>query len=166
MSPSALYQRLLDLSQKHAIPTSLEEILSIRAPDAIHAWGHRYLVSRQPKLADRMDNAAFKAHLLSTGPYLGVCESKLHSITIDEHQRTSVVHMSYFLRAEGSEEVVEQDLIWTLRFSNEEMSAEKVLITESVEFIDAAASGRVAEIVRGIHGEVSEHVRGGLTVQL
>lgn len=77
----------------------------------------------------------------------------------------SVVHMSYLLRAEGSEEVVEQDLIWTLKFSTDEL-VDEILITESVEFVDAAASARVAEIVRGIHGNVKDDVRGGLTIQL
>ncbi|PPQ83486.1 hypothetical protein CVT25_006977 [Psilocybe cyanescens] len=164
MVPSALYQKLLDLSKKHADPASLEEILAIRSPDAIHAWGHRYLVTRNPLLGDRMDNEAFKAHLCSTGPYLGDGTNKVHSITIDEHQRTSVVHMSYFLQAAKAEEVVEQDLIWTLKFTEDE-DVDKILIKETVEFIDAAASSRLGEIIRSIHGEVTEDVRGGITLR-
>lgn len=71
--------------------------------------------------------------------------------------------MSYLLRAAGSEEIVEQDLIWTLKFTDHQQ-VEEVLIRETVEFIDAAASSRIGEIIRAIHGEVNEDVRGGITL--
>lgn len=83
MPPSALYNRLLDLSRKHASPASLQEILAIRSDDAIHAWGHQYLVSRNSKLGDRMDNKAFEAHLKSTGPYLNSSGATVHNITVE-----------------------------------------------------------------------------------
>lgn len=161
---SSVYAKLLDLTKKHAEPSSLEEILAIRHPDAIHAWGHNYLISLNPKLGERMDNVAFKAHLTSTGPYLDSSGCKIHSITVDEHQRTSSLHMSYFLRPTGSDVTVEQDLIWTLKFSPDE-DPDKILITETVEFIDAAASSRVGEVIREINGEVSDDVRGGITLR-
>lgn len=163
MAPSEVYTRLLELSNKHANPSSMEEIMGIRSPDAIHAWGHNYLVSRNPKLGERMDNKDFEAHLISTGPYLESCVSEIHTITVDEHRRTSTVHMSYFLQPAQSDEKVEQDLIWTLRFTDDE-EVDKIMIEESVEFIDAAASGRVGEIIRGIHGTLNENVRGGITL--
>jgi len=164
MTPSTLYKKLLELSNIHANPSSLEEILAIRSSDAIHAWGHKYLVSRNPKLGDQMDNENFEAHLKSTGPYLEFNPCEIHAITVDEHQRTSVIHMSYFLRPAKSDETVEQDLIWTLKFTDDE-DVDKILIKESVEFIDAAASLRIGEIVRGIHGDVKEDVRGGITLR-
>uniref|UniRef100_A0A8H7XN08 glucan endo-1,3-beta-D-glucosidase n=1 Tax=Psilocybe cubensis TaxID=181762 RepID=A0A8H7XN08_PSICU len=164
MNPSILYKKLLYLTTKHAQPSGLEEILAIRSSDAIHAWGHNYLISRNPLLADRMDNEAFKAHLLSTGPYIGDSTSKVHAVTIDEYQRTAVLHMSYFLRPAKSDEIVEQDLIWTIKFTDDE-DVEKILIKETVEFIDAAASSRLGEIIRSIHGEIAENVRGGITLR-
>jgi len=72
--------------------------------------------------------------------------------------------MSYFLRPAKSDETVEQDLIWTLKFTDDE-DVDKILIKESVEFVDAAASSRIGEIVRGIHGDVREDVRGGITLR-
>lgn len=164
MEPSPLYKKLLELSTKHATPASLAEILAIRSPDAVHAWGHNHLVSRHPRLSERMDNAAFERHLRTTGPYLDAARpSVVHSVVVDEHRRASVVHMSYFLRPVGSGETVEHDLIWTLGFTSEE-DVEGIRVQESVEFIDAAASGRLGEIIRGIHGEVGVEVRGGITV--
>ena len=164
MAPSALYNKLLALTTTHATFPSMEAMFAIRAPDAIHAWGHKFLVARNPKLGERMDNTAFKAHLTSTGPYIASGRGEVHSITIDEHQRTSVIHMSYFLQAAGSEETLEQDLIWLLKFTDDE-DVDKVLIKESLEFIDAAASSRLSEIIRGVHGEVAEDVRGGITLR-
>lgn len=42
---------------------------------------------------------------------------------------------------------------------------ERVLIEESVEFIDAAASARLGTLVREVYGEVGEDVRGGITLK-
>ncbi|KAJ4394668.1 hypothetical protein N0V93_003887 [Gnomoniopsis smithogilvyi] len=165
MTQSALYKKLFELSSKHANPASLEEILAIRSPDAIHAWGHNYLVSRNLELGERMDNEAFKAHLMSTGPYLDAAQDSIvHSIVVNEHSHKSVIHMSYLLRPVKSEEVVEQDLIWVLKFTDDQ-DVDKVLIKEAVEFIDAAASSRMGQIIRSIHGEIGEDVRGGITLR-
>ncbi|KAJ7146129.1 hypothetical protein C8R44DRAFT_756653 [Mycena epipterygia] len=168
MTPSPLYSKLLSLSQAHAVPDDLAHILAIRAPDAIHAWGHNYLLSRNPGLRDRMDNTAFEDHLKTTGPYLDHDRSEIHDIIIDEHKRKSVIHMSYFLTPTGSTETVEQDLIWVLKFTDEgetEGGVDGVLIKESVEFIDAAASSRLGTVVRSLHGELKENVRGGITLK-
>ena len=166
MSPSPLYVKLRSLAQIHAIPNDVEQLLSIRYPDAIHAWGHTHLVSRHSTLADRMDNTAFLAHLKSTGPYLDPARggAEVHSITVDEYERRAVVHMSYFLVPAGSEEKVEQDLIWILKFTEGE-DVEQVQIKESVEFIDATASARVGSVIRSVHGQLTDDVRGGITLQ-
>ncbi|KAK8854647.1 hypothetical protein IAR55_003386 [Kwoniella newhampshirensis] len=141
MAPSALYQRLHSLALSHALPSTLDEILSIRSPTAVHSRGHAHLVSLHPLLGEKMDNAAFKNHLLTTGPYLSALSSKeegrttrVHSITIDEWERRGTVHMSYFLLPKGPDldqdkeedrhdamvrvTVTEQDLIWTLKFTD------------------------------------------------
>jgi hypothetical protein len=163
MAPSALYKKMHALAQMHAVPDSMGQLLAIRAPDAVHSWGHNYLVSRHPTLADRMDNAAFLAHLKSTGLYLGFGGSQIHDIIVDEQKRQAVVRMSYFLMPQGSEETVEHDLIWLLKFTDDE-DAEVVLIRESVEFIDAAASARLGTVIRSLHGDLEAAVRGGITL--
>jgi hypothetical protein len=167
MAPSALYSKLLSLSQAHAKPRDLSHILAIRAPDARHGWGHSYLVSRNLKLQDYMDNAAFESHLRTTGPYLESLRTDVHEIIVDEHQRKAVIHLSYFLTPKGSEETVEQNMIWTLKFTDEEVNGgvDGVLIKESIEFIDAAASSRLGTVIRALHGELNDDVRGGITLK-
>ncbi|KAJ7452436.1 hypothetical protein B0H11DRAFT_291650 [Mycena galericulata] len=166
---SPLYSKLLSLSKAHAVPKDLAEILSIRAPDAIHAWGHTYLVSRNPGLRDRMDNTAFEAHLKSSGLYLEMERLEVHDIIVDTMGRKSAVHMSYFLTPKGSNEMVENNLIWVLKFTDEgevEGGVDGILIKESVEFIDATASARLGTVVRGLHGgKLNEEVRGGIALK-
>ncbi|KAK7053040.1 hypothetical protein VNI00_004361 [Paramarasmius palmivorus] len=164
MAPSALYSKLFSLAQAHAEPKDLDQILNIRSRDAIHAWGHNYLVSKNPGLADRMDNDAFEAHLINSGRYLDMGSSQVHDIIVDEHKRRAVIHMSYFLKPKDSKEMVEHDLIWTLKFTDEDKEDE-ILIKESVEFIDAAAGARVGAIVQEIHGEIDELTRGSITLK-
>ncbi|KAJ7774628.1 hypothetical protein DFH07DRAFT_106088 [Mycena maculata] len=169
MEPSPLYSKLLSLSKSHAVPYDLNEILSIRAPDAIHAWGHNYLLSRSPGLRDRMDNAAFKAHILSTSPYLDGQGLEIHDIIIDTVARKSAIHMSYFLTPKGSKETVENNLLWVIKFTTEgevEGGVDGILIKESVEFIDPTASARVGTVCRELHGgKMNDDVRGGLTLK-
>ncbi|RDX56214.1 hypothetical protein OH76DRAFT_605557 [Lentinus brumalis] len=174
-SPSPLYARLHYLAQSHALPRDVDELLTIRHPSATHAWGHNHLVRNNAGLQDRMDNAAFAAHLASSGRYLTspTENAKVHEITVDEHKRTAVVHMSYYLMAKGSsdDEVVENDLIWLLRFTEEAEQevggVDGVRIKESVEFIDASASARLGTLVRAANGgqEVGGDVRGGITLK-
>ncbi|KAJ7572310.1 hypothetical protein C8J56DRAFT_990712 [Mycena floridula] len=169
MAPSALYSKLLSLSRSHAIPKDLEEILSIRAPDAIHGWGHNFLVSQNPVLQDRMDNTAFTAHLHNSGPYLESQRCEIHDIIVDEHQRKSSIRMSYFLTPMGSTETVEQELIWTIKFTEEEEvpgGIDGILIKESIEFIDAATGVRLGNIIREIHGEINKNVRGSFGIAI
>lgn len=179
--PSALYTKLRELALAHAQPDSVEQILSIRHPRAIHAWGHNHLVQHNPGLQDRMDNAAFAAHLASTGRYITYAPpgEKVHDVIVDEWQRVAVVKMSYYLKAKkadgkedgGSEgEVVENDLIWTIKFTQdteqETSGIDGIRIIESVEYIDASASARLGTLVRAeTGGEVADDVRGGIVLK-
>lgn len=177
--PSTLYAKLRELALAHAQPDSVKQILAIRHPLAIHAWGHNYLVQHNPGLQDHMDNAAFAAHLASTGRYITYAPQgeKVHDVMVDEWERVAVVRMSYFLKAkkaggesEGESEVVENDLIWTLRFTQEteqEISGiDGIRIIESVEYIDASASARLGTLVRvETGGEIGDDVRGGIVLK-
>ncbi|KXJ88598.1 hypothetical protein Micbo1qcDRAFT_166665 [Microdochium bolleyi] len=162
MAPSELYTHLLDLAQRHAAGA---DILSLRHRDAVHRWGHARLVSQHPCLQHALSNADLLAHFQSTGKLLESCKGETHDIMVDEHQRKATIWMSYFLVTVASEEVVENDLIWTLRFSDEE-KVEDVRIVESVEFIDATASGRANQLLRQAGVEIGEDVMGGLGVVL
>ncbi|ORY56342.1 uncharacterized protein BCR38DRAFT_490644 [Pseudomassariella vexata] len=120
MIPSPLYTKPHSLSPSFATPTSLFHILSLRSSNARHSWGHNHLVSKNHPLQDSLDNnAAFKAHLKSTGPLLDVLDPKVEYILVDEHQRKATIRTCYYLRSTESEEVTEQDLIWVLAFTDE-----------------------------------------------
>ncbi|KAF8152667.1 hypothetical protein K438DRAFT_1864272 [Mycena galopus ATCC 62051] len=142
----ALYAKLLSLSQTFANPPNLTTFLALRSPEARHCWGHNYLVSKNPSLQS-LDNVAFEAHLHSAGRWLDVLASDVtEDIMIDEHKRKAIIRMSYFLKAKGSDETVENDLIWVLKFTDEgevDGGVDGILIKESTEFIDAAARARV-----------------------
>ena len=121
-----------------------------------------------------MDNAAFAAHLASSGRYITYREdngAQVHDVVVDEYKRTAIVHMSYYLMPKGSpgDEMVENDLIWALKFTEEAeqevAGLEGVRIKESVEFIDASASARLGTLVRATSGEVGSDVRGGITLK-
>ncbi|OJD33861.1 uncharacterized protein BKCO1_27000102 [Diplodia corticola] len=172
--PSPLYRHLHTLATSHALPHSVDHLLSLRHPSATHAWGHAHLVRTNPLLGDVMDNAAFAGHLASTGRYVASAApgATVHEVVVDEWRRRAVVRMSYHLCAkrgaeggEGGAEVVENEVVWTLAFSSEEEVGE-VRIVESVEFVDASASARLGTLVREANGgSVGEDVRGGITLR-
>ncbi|KAK7027651.1 hypothetical protein R3P38DRAFT_2939560 [Favolaschia claudopus] len=81
----ALYAKLHSLSQTFVSPPDLPTFLALRAPHAVHSWGHNHLVSKNPTLAS-LDNAAFEAHLHSTGRYLESLGGELTDIIIDERR--------------------------------------------------------------------------------
>ncbi|KAJ6476403.1 hypothetical protein C8R45DRAFT_1009896 [Mycena sanguinolenta] len=151
----ALYTKLLSLSQTFANPPDFHSFLALRSPDARHRWGHNYLVSKNPVSLGSLDNAAFEAHLHTAGQWLDALGGEVTDIMIDEHKRKAVLRMSYFLKAKGSDETVENDLIWVLKFTDEGEvggGVDGILIKESIEFIDAAARARVG-VLGEMHGE-------------
>ncbi|KAF7344994.1 hypothetical protein MVEN_01662200 [Mycena venus] len=152
----ALYAKLLSLSQTFANPPDLPTFLALRAPDARHYWGHNYLVSKNPTLKSQ-DNVAFKAHLHSAGHLLETLSGEVTDIMIDEHTRKATLRMSYFLKAKGSDETVENDLIWVLKFTEEgevDGGVDGILIKESTEFVDAAARARLGVLLAEMHGDL------------
>ncbi|KAH7027974.1 uncharacterized protein B0I36DRAFT_365102 [Microdochium trichocladiopsis] len=169
--PSALYDHLYSLASQHA---SGRDLFAIRHSSAIHKWGHAHALSQHPSLRHELTNEGLAAHFKSTGSLLISCPGKVHSIMVDEHQRLATIWMSYFLttiaeegKAEAHREVVENDLIWTLKFSGEpEERLEEIKIVESVEFIDPTASGRANELLRKAGIEIKADVVGGLGVVL
>ncbi|KAF5388623.1 hypothetical protein D9757_004781 [Collybiopsis confluens] len=164
MPPSDLYSKLWSLSDTHCNPPDLETILSIRSPDAQHGWGHNHLLHLNPVLKGLMDNEAFKAHLLNSGSYLSALDKLTElDIIVDEHQRKASIRMSYFLQAVGSDEVVENDLIWLLKFTDDE-DVDKVLIKESIEFVDSTANFKVTRLAKENKGELNQNVTGGLAI--
>lgn len=164
----ALYAKLLSLSETFANPPDFPTFLALRAPSARHYWGHNHLVSKNPCLQGQ-DNVAFEAHLKSTGRFLESLGGEVTDIIIDEHKRKATLRMSYFLKANGSDETVENDLIWVLKFTEEgevEGGVDGILIKESTEFIDATASARLGVLLREIHGELDQDVKGGVAIRI
>lgn len=168
--PSELYNHLHALASRHA--AGGPDLLTLRHPSAIHKWGHAHARRQHPSLQPELTNEQLKAHFSSTGALLLSCPGKVHSIMVDEHQRLATIWMSYFLttvaeqgKEEGEREVVENDLIWTLRFSGEDR-VEYIKIVESTEFIDPTASGKANELLRKAGVEIAGDVVGGLGVVL
>jgi len=148
--------KLLSLSQTFANPPDLPTFLALRAPNTRHYWGHNYLVSKNPSLQSQ-DNVAFEAHLHSAGRFLETLGGEVTDIMIDEHKRKATLRMSYFLKAKGSDETVENDLIWVLKFTGEgevDGGVDGILIKESTEFVDAAARARLGVLIAEMHGEL------------
>ncbi|KAL0067062.1 hypothetical protein AAF712_005849 [Marasmius tenuissimus] len=164
MAPSPLYLKLLSLTKAHALPEDASQIISIRSPDARHGWGHNFLVARNRGLQDYMDNDAFATHMQRSGIYLDFSDAKIHDLVVDEHERKSSTRMSYSLTPKGSKETVEHDLIWMLKFTEDE-EVEKVLIKESVEFIDAAAGARMGTLIREHGGELDDDMTGSIVLK-
>jgi hypothetical protein len=75
---------------------------------------------------------------------------------VDEHKRKATLRMSYSLKVKGSDETMENDLIWVLKFTDDgevDGGVEGILIKESTEFVDAAARARVGLLIAELHGE-------------
>jgi hypothetical protein len=157
----AVYTKLLSLSQTFANPPDLPTFLALRAPNARHYWGHNYLVSKNPSLQSR-DNTSFEAHLHSAGRFLESLGGEVTDIMVDEHKRKATLRMSYSLKVKGSDETVENDLIWVLKFTDDgevDGGVEGILIKESTEFVDAAARARVGLLIAELHGEAGSAFR-------
>ncbi|KAF2188646.1 hypothetical protein K469DRAFT_565198 [Zopfia rhizophila CBS 207.26] len=111
--------------------------------DFQHSWGHHYFTTTNPTLSNTHDVDGFIAHLNSMLPRLESWDTKISSIIIDEVEKMAVVRVSYFMLVRGANEPVENDLVWFLTMDEE---GRKVI--RSIEFIDAAASSKLREIMR------------------
>lgn len=94
-------------------------------------------------------------------------------MVIDEYRLKASVRMSYFLTMKDKDgaagEMVENDLVWVLTFvkTDDRGSHDGWRIKDGIEFIDAAASGRMGQLAREANGgSLAEDVRGGLGIRL
>lgn len=98
--------------------------------------------------------------------------AKISDIIIDEHRLKASVRMSYFLTMKdetgGAGEMVENDLVWVLSFVKTEGEGyDGWRVKDGIEFIDAAASGRMGQLAREANGgTLPEDVKGGLSIRL
>lgn len=74
-------------------------------------------------------------------------EAKLSDALVDETKREVMLRVSFFMRAKGVEEVVENELVWVLGM--EEQDGQGWKVCRSVEFVDGAAAGRLRELMMG-----------------
>jgi hypothetical protein len=172
---SDLYKTLHSLAITY-LTSGTKTLLALRSDDATHSWGHNYLVTKNPSLAPITTALGFEAHLQSSGRYFSDGTTQISDIIIDEYRFKASVRMSYFLtikdKTGGAGEEVENDLIWLLTFiktdgEGSELHYDGWRVKNGIEFIDAAASGRMGQLAREANGGVlAEDVRGGLGVRL
>lgn len=120
---------------------NIDRIKKIRSSIGFeHSWGHNYLVSTAPPLAAKLDIEGLIKHLCTMLPHLESWDIQITDISIDELQRRAVVRGSYFMRAKGAQETVENDLVWFLTIEEDGKKVQK-----SMEFLDAAGRARLME---------------------
>lgn len=74
-------------------------------------------------------------------------EAKVSDVLVDETKREVMLRVSYYMRAKGVEEVVENEIVWVLGV--EEQQEGEWRISRSVEFVDGVAAGRLRELMMG-----------------
>lgn len=114
-------------------------------------------MARAPPLQGALGIDAFVAHLEAMEPRLEGWDVEVGSCVVDEQRDSVVLRVAYAMRVRG--ETVLHDVVWWLEL--EEGEAEGAwLVKRSMEIVDAAAAGRIREVMMGGEGEgVGE--RGG-----
>jgi hypothetical protein len=81
-------------------------------------------------------------HLEAMLPNLESWETTITDVTIDEVKRKVILRISFWMLAKGTDNAVENDLLWML-----EMDEGGKKVKSSKEFIDVAAAGKLKEII-------------------
>lgn len=108
-----------------------------------HAFGHNHLVSIKPMMAGTLDAEGFIQHMGKMQPYLKSWDTNITDVVIDETRKTAVVRASYHMLVREAAEAVENDIVWFLT-----MEEDGKKVKRSVEFVDAAASQKIGELIR------------------
>ncbi|KAF2111084.1 hypothetical protein BDV96DRAFT_582497 [Lophiotrema nucula] len=128
-----------------------ERIRAIRSENRFeHTWGHNYLVSTRPHLSGTHDVDGFIKHVGTMLPKLESWDTDIRDVVVDEFAKRAIVRASYWMKPKGSEEPVENDIVWFL-----DMEEDGKRVKKSVEFVDAAATGRIMEIMMKQAGQVN-----------
>lgn len=126
-----------------------ERIKAIRSKIGFqHSWGHNYFASTTPTTSGVLDVEGFISHMGTMVPRLASWHTEITDIVIDEARMMAVLRGSYYMLAKGTEEPVENDLVWFLT-----MKEDGKTVRKSVEFIDAAAGRRLRNIMRDVSSE-------------
>jgi hypothetical protein len=110
--------------------------------DFEHSWGHNYSISLSPRLQGTLSFSQFTKHFEIMLPNLESYEITVTDVTVDEVMRKVVLRISFWMHAKGTEEKVENDLMWVV-----EMDEEGKKVRRSREFIDGVAAGRLKELM-------------------
>lgn len=77
-------------------------------------------------------------------------EAKISDVLVDEAKREVMLRISFFMRAKGVEEVVENEIVWVLGMEEQgEKEQGQWKVCWSVEFVDGVAAGRLKELMMG-----------------
>lgn len=156
-SKSPIYATLLNTATAFAHSTSpsqktenqkedAKHILSLRTPDCITSFGHRFFASGNPMTSRALSNDEFLANMGRMTPFLADWSAEVHDVLVDESRRSAVVRMSFHMTVKGANgaanETVENDMVWFL-----EMDESGQKVRRAVEYLDAAATGRIGALV-------------------
>lgn len=70
-------------------------------------------------------------------------------VLVDEVRKGVMVRVSYYMKAKGSEEAVENDILWILDMEERTDGKEGMWVKQSKEFVDDVAAGRLKELMMG-----------------
>ncbi|KAF1361137.1 hypothetical protein EJ07DRAFT_55983, partial [Lizonia empirigonia] len=121
----------------------------LAAPSFTHTFGPRFAVARTPLLQGALSIDAFVAHLGAMEPRLEGWDMEVGKCVVDEQSESVVVRVAYGMRVRG--ETVLHDVVWWLELEEGEGEGEGEawLVKRSMEIVDAAAAGRIREVMMG-----------------
>ncbi|KAH6643431.1 hypothetical protein BKA67DRAFT_665241 [Truncatella angustata] len=142
------YIEAYSFSGPHGKP-NIRLLTSLMSPEYQHSWGHNHMIRDMPRLQGVLDGEGFAAHLGSMVPHLESCRAVVHDMIVDAPARKVVVRNSFFMcpRGQGGggedgRETVENDVLWI--FGMDESGSR---IESAMEFLDAAATERIGELI-------------------
>jgi hypothetical protein len=136
-------------SDNPSLPTRIDfpRLTALCTPTFTHSFGHAYFASLSPPhLHGALSLSAFTTHLASMLTRLETWEAKVSDVLVDETKREVMLRVSFYMRAKGVEEVVENELVWVLGMEEHEGEWK---VCRSVEFVDGVAAGRLRELMMG-----------------
>ena len=118
-----------------------DRIRAIRSAKFKHSWGHKYMTTCKPGIAQTLDTDGFVEHLRRMLPALAARDSQIQNIWIDELRQTAVVRVMLFLTTRRASEQIQQDMLWIL-----EMDESGKQVDSAIEFLDGSAVDRLREL--------------------
>ena len=74
-------------------------------------------------------------------PNLASLRAAINDILIDEQRMAATLQVTYYIRPEGADETIENEMIWCLKFDEEGKK-----VKEGIEYLDVIASRRIKDL--------------------